>query len=71
MQNFAARILTNTKKNDHIPPILNGFGWLSIEELLSLRNVTMIYNIDLAPTYLAATLFKRSETFISLTNKEA
>ena len=45
LQNFAARILTtltNTKKFDHISPILNELGWLTIEELLNLRDVTMI-----------------------------
>ena len=29
LQNFAARILTNTKKFDHISPILNELGWLT------------------------------------------
>jgi len=43
LQNFAARILTNTKKFDHISPILNELGWLTIEKLLNLRDVIMIY----------------------------
>ena len=43
LQNFAARILTNTKRFDHISPILNELGWLTIEEVLNLRDVIMIY----------------------------
>ena len=63
MQNFAARILTNTRKFDHISPVLNELGWLTIDELLTLRDVTMIYKCisGLAPTYLYSKLFKRSD----------
>ena len=43
MQNFAGRLLTNTKKFDHITPVLHKLGWLAIEELLRLRDVTMIF----------------------------
>ena len=42
MQNFAGRILTATKKFDHITPVLHELGWLTIEEPLRLRDVTMI-----------------------------
>ena len=64
LQNFAARILTNTKKFDHISPILNELGWLTIEELLDLCDVIMIYKCinGLAPTYLSSKLYKRSDT---------
>ena len=43
MQTFAGRILTTTKKFDHITPVLHELGWLTIEELLRLRDVTMIF----------------------------
>ena len=43
MQNFAARILTDTGKYDHITPALKAVGWLIIEEQLWLRDVTMMY----------------------------
>ena len=54
MQNFAGRILTNTKKFDHITLVLHELGWLTIEELLRLRDVTMIFKCPngLAPSYL-------------------
>ena len=44
MLNFAARILTDTGKYDHITPALKALGWLTIEELLWLRDVTIMYN---------------------------
>ena len=58
MQNFAARILTNTSKFDHISPVVNELGWLTIDKLLTLRDVTMIYKCisGLAPTYLYSKL---------------
>ena len=64
LQNFAARISTNTTKFDHILPILNKLGWLTIEELLNLRDAIMIYKCinGLAPTYLSSKLYKRSDT---------
>ena len=42
MQNFAGRILTNTKTFDHITPVLHELSWLTIEEILRFRDVTMI-----------------------------
>ena len=43
MQNFVARILTDTGKYDHITPALKALGWLTIEEQLWLRDVTVMY----------------------------
>ena len=61
-QNFAARILTGTKKFDHITPVLKDLGWLPVEDLLRFRDVTMVYKClnGLAPTYLTSKLVKRS-----------
>ena len=47
LQNFASRVLTNTKKIDHISPALSELGWLTIDELVDLRDVTMIYIKDI------------------------
>ena len=62
MQNFAARILTNTRKFDEISPVLNDLGWLSIDKLLCLRDVIMVYKCihKLTPTYLSSLLVSRS-----------
>ena len=43
MENFAARILTDTGKYDHITPALKALGWLTIEEQLWLRDVAVMY----------------------------
>ena len=43
LMNFAARILTDTGKYDHITPALKALGWLTIEEQLWLRDVTVMY----------------------------
>ena len=48
MQNFTARILTDTGKYDHITPALKALGWLTIEEELWLRDLTMMYKCDLS-----------------------
>ena len=53
-QNFAARVLTNTRKFDHTSPVLRVLGWSSIKHLLLVRDVTQVYKIvnGLAPSYL-------------------
>ena len=63
VQNFAARILTGVKKYDHVSPTLKELGWLSVERLLQLRDVTMVFKCvnNLAPIYLCNKLSKRSE----------
>ena len=62
MQNFAARILTDTGKYDHITPALKALGWLTIEEQLWLRDVTMMYKCvnNLVPAYISCKIGKRS-----------
>ena len=65
MQNFVGCVLTNTKKFDHITPVIRELGWLTIEELLRLRDVTMIFKClnGLVPSYWVTTkLVKRADT---------
>ena len=65
MQNFVGCVLTNTKKFDHITPVIHELGRLTIEELLRLRNVTMIFKClnGLVPSYWVTTkLVKLSDT---------
>ena len=61
-QNFAARVLTNTRKFDHISPVLRELGWSSIKHLLLVRDVTQLYKrVDgLAPSYLNNYINKRT-----------
>ena len=52
-QNLTGRVLTITKKFDDITPVLHELGWLTIEGLLSLHDVTMIFQClnGLVPSY--------------------
>ena len=62
VQNFAARVLTDTKKFDHISPVLRELGWPSIKDQLLVRDTTQVYKIvSLAPLYLSIKLSKRSD----------
>ena len=62
LQNFAARILTGKRRYDHISLTLKELSWLPINEMLQLRDVTMVYKClhGLAPNYLETKLVKRS-----------
>lgn len=62
LQNFAARILTNTRKYEHISPVLQQLGWLSVEDTLCLRDVILVYKCmnNLVPDYLATKITARS-----------
>ena len=62
LQNFAARILTSKTKYDHTSASLKDLSWLLINEMLQLKNATMVYEClhGLAPNYLETKLIKRS-----------
>ena len=62
MQNFAARILTDRAKYVHIIPAMKALGWLTIEEQLWLRDVTMTYKCvnNLVPAYISGKIGKGS-----------
>ena len=64
VQHFAARLLTGTKKFDHISPVLRELGWPSIKDQLLVRDTTQVYKLvnGLAPLYLSSKLSKRSDT---------
>ena len=53
LQNFATRILTGKRKDDHISTTIRELGWLPIKNMLQLRDVTMVFNIlnGLAASY--------------------
>ena len=64
VQTFAARVLTDTKKFNHISPVLRELGWSSIKDQLLVRDTTQVYKLvnGLAPLYLSSKLSKRSDT---------
>ena len=63
MQNFASRILTDTRIYDHTTPALKDLGWLTVEEQLRLRDVILMYKCvnNVVPGYLSCKLGKRSD----------
>jgi hypothetical protein len=66
VQNFAARIVTGTRKCDHITPALDKLGRLSVNDFLLYRDAIMtMYKIvyGLAPAYLGSKLVTRNNSF--------
>ena len=54
IQNIAARILTKTKKFDHITPVLKSLHWLPIHLRIKFKILLLCYRVvhGLAPQYL-------------------
>jgi len=55
VQNAAARIITGTRKFDHITPVLCDLYWLPVRQRISFKLAMMVYKClhGLAPSYLA------------------
>ncbi len=63
VQNFAARIVTGTKKFDHITPSLKQLNWLPVNYMLRFRDTVMAYKCvnGMAPSYLSRMFQTRSQ----------
>ena len=55
VQNAAARLLTNTKKREHITPVLRELHWLPVEKRIDFKICVLTYKCvhGLAPSYLS------------------
>ena len=55
IQNAAARLVTDTRKYDHITPVLRDLHWLPIRQRIVFKLATMVYKCQhgLCPSYLA------------------
>ena len=55
MQNTAARIVTRTKKYEHISPVLKDLHWLPVANRIKFKILTLTYKClhNQAPTYLS------------------
>ena len=71
VQNFAARIVTGTRKYDHITPVLQQLKWLSVSYTLRYKDVVMAFKClkGLAPPYLARRFTSRSQTHDRVTRQ--
>lgn len=58
VQNAAARLLTGTRKYDHISPVLASLGWLTIRDRVDFKMLVYAYKSlnGLAPSYLSELL---------------
>ncbi len=65
VQNAAARVLTRSKKYDHIIPILQSLHWLPIKFCISYKILLLTYKAlnDLAPAYLTNLLSRYNPRF--------
>ena len=72
LQNFAARVITDTRKFDHITPVLTQLNWLSVTNTLDFKDAIMTYKClnGLAPTYLLERFKKRSQLYNSNTRSK-
>ncbi len=64
VQNAAARVLTRSRKYDHITPILQSLHWLPMKFRISYKIVLLTYKDlnDLAPAYLTNLLSRYNPT---------
>lgn len=62
VQNFAARIITNTRKFDHITPVLKELKWLPVDKHLMYRDILQVYKClkGLSPSYLSEQFIYRT-----------
>ena len=63
VQNVAARIITGTKKHEHISLVLRELNWLPVHLTVQYRDTVMAFKCmkSLAPPYLCEKFRKRSE----------
>ena len=70
IQNAAAKIITNSKKYDHVTPLLETLHWLPVEERIKFKIAKITYNClkKLAPNYLCALVkpYKPNRTLRSI-----
>ena len=56
VQNAAARLLTNTRRRDHITPVLHQLHWLSVQRRVDFKIACLAHQsiTSTSPTYLSA-----------------
>ncbi len=62
VQNAAARLLTGTRKYEHITPVLLSLHWLPVHFKIEFKNLFFVFKVlnGLAPSYLSDLLSLRS-----------
>jgi hypothetical protein len=73
MQNNAARLVSRTRRREHITPVMKQLHWLPVRERINHKVLSMTFkalNCDSAPGYLQD-LLKRNERRVLLSNSAA
>lgn len=62
IQNFTSKIVTNSRKFDHVTPLLRELNWLPVKEQLFYRDSVLTFKCQngLAPQYLTSKFTKPS-----------
>ena len=60
VQNFACRIMTSTKKFDHISPKLQELNWLPVKEQLLFRDTFRMYNAFMTSPHPTSEIYLQS-----------
>ena len=71
IQNSAARLVTLTKKSEHITPIIRSLHWLPIHQRIHFKILLLVYKAvhNLAPVYLQDLIALRSSSLSSATRR--
>ena len=71
IQNFANKIVTTSKKFDHVAPLLCQLNWLPVRQLLLYKDAVTTYKClhDLAPQHLSDQFIKCSNIHACYTSK--
>ncbi len=72
VQNAAARLLTNTRKHEHIAPIVYSLHWLTVSFRVDLKILLFVFKAlnGLAPLYVTEMLaFRQSNRVLRSTNQ--
>ena len=70
--NAAARLVTGTRKFDHITPILKNLHWLPIKQRIKYKTLLLVFKSlnNLAPPYLRNKLVLKSENCLRSSNQK-
>ena len=63
IQNSAARLVSRTKKSDHITPVLRSLHWLPVSHRIQFKVLTLAYKVKhgLAPKYISELLIPKKQ----------
>ena len=66
IQNTAARLITRTRKHEHITPIIRSLHWLPLQQRIKFKILMLTYKAfhKIAPSYISALITPKNPYFI-------